>query len=149
MSSFELQIFTHFLPKTKRSGIGFSQPQNLFLTSEALGLNLGVCIFLWHMILPKILVTHYFFAYVLFSSQTKSFTKKIKNCFSYPAVYPAKSWPDCWPDWQGKMKKIWIAHCLESGQLLAGFWRGFRFILFSDRVLNPFEFSFMCGLGNS
>ena len=154
MVSYKCQVLnfnylTYFLSKTKKSCIGFSRPQNLFLISKALGVNLRDFVFFLHMILPKTLVTRYFFAYVLFSSQTKSFTKQIKNCFSYLAIYLAKYWPD----WQGKMKKFWIAHCLESGrqsgQLLTGFWRGFRFILFSDGVLNPFEFSFMCGLGNS
>ena len=32
------------------------------------------------------------------------------------AVYLARSWPDTLPDYQGKLKKISVAHCLKSGQ---------------------------------
>ena len=139
---------TYFLPKTKKSCMGFSATKSVF-NKRGFRCEFKVFVFLLHMILTKTFVTHYLLAWVLVLSQPKALRKQENVSLAYSAIYPAVSWPD----WQGKMKKNRIPHCLESsrisGQPLVGFWRGICFNCFLMEFLNPFEFSFMFGLGNS
>ena len=138
---------TYFLPKTKKSCIGFPATKSVF-NKGGFRCEFKVFVFLLLMILTKTFVTHYLLAWLLVLSQTKALQKQENVSSAYLAV----SWPDCWPDCQRKMKKNRIPHCLESGrisgQLLAGFWRGIYFNYFPMDFLNPFEFKFMFGLGN-
>ena len=152
MSSFEFQMFTHFLPKTKRSGIGFSWPQNLFLTSEALGLNLGYCVFLLHVIFPRYLL-HVISLHMCYFQAKQRTLRKIRKWFFISDRVSSQILAELLARLTGEDEKKWgcslpwIRPDIRPSS--ARFWHGFRFSCFRRNFVNPFEFKFMFGLGNS